>query len=168
MTANWSVGWRGVGGMKSYLVSAVMQGGSRVCRVMFSLRCIYIADGPSVIYVGTFNSRLGLKDDDEIYTTEKIIQFQVTQPHQPTIRPKSDSLIHINLYNQLMVETTHRQWRHAVLRVVWSELKLDRQVGRSGKTLLLLGHGLAAEGEVGNGSQVFTASICWLFFGLLV
>ena len=39
----------------------------------------------------------------------------------------------------------------------------DRQVGRWGKTMLLLGHGLANAG--GNGSQVFAASmltVLWL------
>ena len=36
---------------------------------------------------------------------------------------------------------------------------MEHQVGRSGKTLLLLGHGLVAAGWEGNGSRVFTASM---------
>ena len=45
-----------------------------------------------------------------------------------------------------------------------------KSVGRdSGKTLLLLGHGLAAAGEMGvyNGSNVFTASML-TDFGIVV
>ena len=53
-----------------------------------------------------------------------------------------------------MVETTHRQSRRVVLCVRWSSSNFDCQVGRSGKTLLLLATGLRPRGE-GNGSQVF-------------
>ena len=72
---------------------------------------------------------------------------------------------YIYLYNLQVVETTHCQWRHAVLCVLWSSSIIDRQVSRSGKTLLL-GNGLTAAGrEPGNGSQVFTAfllTVLWL------
>ena len=43
--------------------------------------------------------------------------------------------------------------------MLWLSSNFDPQVGRSGKTLLLLGHGLAAAVGVVNGSQVFTASL---------
>jgi hypothetical protein len=48
------------------------------------------------------------------------------------------------------------------------ELELSRKVDRSGKTLPLLGHGLAAVGRASKTSRVFTAPICLLYFGLLV
>ena len=67
----------------------------------------------------------------------------------------------INLYSQLIVETTHRQRRHAVLYVLWPSSNFDHKVGRSGKTLLLLlSHGLAASGVYKwESGLVFTASM---------
>ena len=64
------------------------------------------------------------------------------------------SWAYLYLYNELDVETTHRQRRHAVLCVLWSRRSnFGRQVGRPVEATDLRPQ------ETGNGSQVFTASM---------